>query len=193
MSTYTDTLPDLAVPEGVDDDMLERVLLWVEFAAGRHTLLDYATIDEVVETYGEAGLMLLGSAIYRHRRAFCAPDFQPSVAWAKARAAELVAVGDHDGAVQVMREHRSEAARYHGRILLRCGWCGKYRHGREWRRRSEPVPKAWITISGATCPDCEQSRDGVDEEAIDAGSLYAWLDTGTTEADAPDELVRLPR
>ena len=203
---YTDTLPDLAVPEGMDNDTLERVLLWAEFATGTHSQFDYSLIDEVVATYGDEGLTLLGSAVYQSRIQGDTPDFEPSAAWAKARAAELVAAGDYEGAVAEMQEHRSKLARYHGRILLRCDWCAKYRYGREWRRRLEPVPEGWIVISGATCPDCECSSDEADVEedaAIALGRLYAWLGTGpasgsdatdwTTEADAPAELVRLPR
>ena len=178
-------LTDLVVPEGMDIDLLERVLVLCEESWNEYPAYGFAVIDDLLASYGQAGLALIGSIVCRQFAEMCAPDPEPSSDWAKARAARYLAEGKQDKALHEMKYHRMELARYHGQVVLRCDGCGRYRHGTEWRRAAAP-PADWLVMVGATCPDCDWS-DGESAQRnpeADEAEFAAWL-TGEV-ADAAE-------
>lgn len=182
---YTDTMPDLAVPEGMDNDTLERVLVLCEESWNEYPAYGFGVVGDLMATYGQAGLALIGSIVCRQFAEMCAPNPEPSSDWAKARAARYLAEGKQDKALREMKYHRMELARYHGQVVLRCDGCGRYRHGTEWRRAAAP-PADWLVMVGATCPDCDWS-DGESAQRnpeADEAEFAAWL-TGEV-ADAAE-------
>lgn len=136
---------------GVGDALLERVLIGFEYSWCAFTPSVREAFTELVDAHGDNGLTLLGLLLYRNVMESPVND-EPSLDIALTR----VSQGDSRAMVRAVNLHATDVAIHHGRLLVQCESCGKYRYGSRWLRRRLPVPDGWQVIAGY-CPACREA------------------------------------
>lgn len=108
-------------------------------------------LDRIESTHGAPGMAAVAMAIRDACRTWLAD--MGEYAFKPLQSLEEIRLEADDWAAKKLKEQSEREARHHGRIVLVCDTCGKYRWGRSWRE--PPTPPTYVQ-SLHRCPECDK-------------------------------------
>ena len=173
-------------PDEMKNGQLERLLVAIEEALENRNFgpMVQDRIKESVDQHGEKATHELLGSYFASWCEVCSWNDPPDEKYYRLRALKYMSehFSDTEAAIREMTSFHKDTAHFHGRVVNRCGWCGRLRHGLKWKK-DKPTPEGWIEIE-TTCPDCEK-QGGHHQATPDPTEqdLQAWLADGDLPAD----------